>query len=400
MGKHPLTWGSVEAFVEAMASILKKPSSRSPFWFAAYRGPDGRRVQKSTKTTDRKLAMKLAFEWEELASKGRAGGLVAAQARKVVSGIVEMATGEALHFATAADYLKGWLAGQEGATSPATFYKYKQVITEFISTLDKQAKLPLAGVSSAHLTAYRDKSRSMGRAPGSVNNLMKILTSAFEQAHRDGLIPHNPGKAVPRLKDADKKRKAVFTLEQIQTLLKAANDEFKGLILFGYFTGLRLMDIANLSWGNIDMEKGQMALTTRKTGRELLVHLHPDILDWLRSRIRGTPKAFLFPDVNHTSGSHLSRAFSQFMERAGVVGELIRKKTGSAGRNLNGLTFHSLRHTCISAMANAGIAEELRMEVVGQETGAVHKVYTHHESERLRLATASIPGIFARGGGA
>ena len=44
-------------------------------------------------------------------------------------------------------------------------------------------------------------------------------------------------------------------------------------------------------------------------------------------------------------------------------------------------------------MANAGVAEELRMEIVGQETGAVHKGYTHHESERLRNAITAIPGI-------
>lgn len=64
-----------------------------------------------------------------------------------------------------------------------------------------------------------------------------------------------------------------------------------------------------------------------------------------------------------------------------------------AGRNLNGLKFNSLRHTCISAMANADVAGALRMEIVGQETGAVHRGYTHHESERLRNAITAIPEI-------
>lgn len=376
-----------------MASIHKDSKSRSPFWIAAFRAVDGRRVKKSTKTSDRKTALKLAVEWEELAQKGARGSLTAAQSRKVVSEINEQATGEALHFATVADFLLGWLTGREGATSKATFYKYRQVITEFVSAMGKQSSLPLAGVSSAHLTAYRDKCRAMGRAPASVNNLMKILTSAFEQAHRDGLIPHNPVKAVPRLKDNDKQRKEIFTTEQIQTLLNAADNEFKGLILFGYFTGMRLMDIAHLTWGNIDISKAEVALKMRKTQKQVVVHLHPDILSWLRLQIQGTPKAFIFPNIKRSSDSHLSRTFSRFMATAGVVGSLIRIKTGTAGRNLNGLTFHSLRHTCISAMANAGVAEELRMEIVGQETGAVHKGYTHHESERLRNAITAIPGI-------
>jgi hypothetical protein len=44
-------------------------------------------------------------------------------------------------------------------------------------------------------------------------------------------------------------------------------------------------------------------------------------------------------------------------------------------------------------MANAGVSKELRMEIVGQTTGAVHKVYTHHETERLRSAITTIPSI-------
>ena len=376
-----------------MASIHKDIRGRSPYWMAAYRAPDGRRIKKSTRTTNRNVALKLAIEWEQLAEKGQHGALVAAQARKVVSEIVETATGKALHFASIRDYLASWLAAQQGATSKATFYKYKQVILEFTAKLGSQADLPLGGLNSAHLTTYRDDSRAMGRTAASVNNHMKILTSAFERAYRDGLIPHNPGKAVPRLKDTEKQRKAVFTVEQIQTLLNAADDEYRGFILFGYFTGLRLMDIANLRWENVDLEKGELAVIIRKTGRDALIHLHFDILHWLKTRILGTPKAFIFPNIIASSSSHLSRTFSRFMTRAGVVGALIRKKSGTAGRNLSGLTFHSLRHTCISAMANAGVAEELRMEIVGQEDAVVHKGYTHHQNERLRGAIAAIPSI-------
>ena len=69
------------------------------------------------------------------------------------------------------------------------------------------------------------------------------------------------------------------------------------------------------------------------------------------------------------------------------------KVARSPGHNLNGVTFHSLRHTFISAMANAGVSKELRMEIVSQTTGSVHKVYTPHEAEHLRSPLTNIPGI-------
>lgn len=52
-----------------MASLRKKPNS--PFWFACFTLPEGRRVQRSTKELKRKPAQTKADEWERL-SKARA----------------------------------------------------------------------------------------------------------------------------------------------------------------------------------------------------------------------------------------------------------------------------------------------------------------------------------------
>jgi len=64
-----------------MPSIHKDANNRSPNWIAAFRGADGRRKQKSTGTKNRADALRLAVEWERLASEGRSNRLVAAQAR-------------------------------------------------------------------------------------------------------------------------------------------------------------------------------------------------------------------------------------------------------------------------------------------------------------------------------
>jgi integrase len=376
-----------------MASILKKPSSRSPFWFAAYRAPDGTRKQKSTGTTDRRLALKMAVEWESLAISGKKGTLVTAQARRVVSEIVEQATGEPLHFSTAEDYLSEWLKTQQGAISAASFLKYSQAIREFIKSLGSRATFPLSAVSSADVTNFRDTSVRLGRAPGTIKGLMKSISAALEQAHKQGLIPHNPCKAVPNLKDPEKKPKACFTPDQIQSLLAAAEDDWKGLILFGYFTGLRLQDVANLTWENVDLESSVVFCKERKTAKHVVHELHPNLHQWLKHRGQALPKAYVLPQLKSHSEAHLSRSFTRFMARAGVVGELIRKKKGEAGRNLSGLTFHSLRHTFTTLLDGMGVPEELRMKIVGHTSVEVHRGYTHHKDERLRGIIAGIPGI-------
>ena len=83
------------------------------------------------------------------------------------------------------------------------------------------------------------------------------------------------------------------------------------------------------------------------------------------------------------------------MARAKIEGEVARKGNRE-GRTVRTLTFHSLRHSFSSAMANAGIAEEGRMKLTGHATREVHAKYTHHELEPLRAAIAALPPVKAR----
>jgi integrase len=87
-------------------------------------------------------------------------------------------------------------------------------------------------------------------------------------------------------------------------------------------------------------------------------------------------------------------AFSRIMARAKVVGEVLRKaKKGSQGRTVRSLTFHSLRHSFNSAMANAGVSQEIRMKLTGHTSVEMNKGYTHLELEPLRTAISAIPGV-------
>jgi len=55
-------------------------------------------------------------------------------------------------------------------------------------------------------------------------------------------------------------------------------------------------------------------------------------------------------------------------------------------------TFHSLRHTFVSLMANSGVSQELRKELAGHSSD-VHRIYTHHSPVALKGAIEAIPGL-------
>ncbi len=380
-----------------MASIFKKP--RSPFWFAAYRDATGQRKQKTTKTKDRGKAIDMARAFERLAESGRNGALTESIARKVISELVLQSTGEAMHFRTCRAYFTEWLAAKGGAIAADTLDRYEQVLTGFAGFLGKRAELSLAAITPADVRQYRDKLSTEGRAASTVNLQLKRLNVPFAEAKNLGYITINPVVAVDRLSATSEDKREPFTADQLRQLAKAAEGEWLGAVLAGYYTGLRLSDIANLCWQDVNMDAGLVEVTPSKTanstGKKITAPLHGEFAAWLHAQPRGIGKAPVFPTLAGTptgGGAGLSTQFSKLLTRAGIVGKVIRSAEGK-GRSQSSLVFHSLRHSFVSALATADVPAELRMKLSGHANERTHAIYTHTEIETLRAAVAKLPSL-------
>src|SRR6266487_3407449 len=122
-----------------MASITKDVHQppKSPFWIACFSGvgSDGRvrRFKRSTKTTDRKLAQKMADEWEALEKLAGEKRLTESHCRKVIAEMYERTIGEPLHFRTTREYLTEWLESKKNETEQRAYLKYSQIVHEFLA---------------------------------------------------------------------------------------------------------------------------------------------------------------------------------------------------------------------------------------------------------------------------
>jgi integrase len=147
-----------------------------------------------------------------------------------------------------------------------------------------------------------------------------------------------------------------------------------------------------MRWDAIDWRNKTIRFTPSKTKKPVTIPLHPDLERELLKN-PGIGRAALFPSLagKGTGGKHgLSGRYVAIMEKAGIEG---KRTQVSGGRTLSSLSFHSLRHSFNSAMANAGISQEIRQKLTGHTSAETNKVYTHHELESLRAAVAVIPHI-------
>lgn len=380
-----------------MASIHTSP--HGPYFICAYRKANGQQVQRSTKQTDRNKAWEVCLAWADAERKAGQGILTEAQARRVISEIVERTTGEPLEFYTVETWLRDWLKGKDQTKSKGTSVRYTQVVDAFIKHLDKRAALNIAHIAPRDFQTFRDKETKAGKSGKTANLAVKIVGGAFNAARRQGLITTNPAEALEALphKTASK---GMFTAEQVEKLLAAASsDDWRGIMLFAYFTGARLRDLANLKWTSIDLTAKVIRfipMKTARTGKEIMVPMHPDLEAHLMNLAgQDDPEAFLFPKLanKRTGGAHgLSESFVRIMERAGIKAGEARPREGE-GRAISKLSFHSFRHGFNSAMANKGIAQEIRQLLTGHASAEMNANYTHHELEPLRAAVNVIPSI-------
>jgi integrase len=343
------------------------------------------------------------------------GMLTETRARELIGEVLERTSGDSLPFYTAEAWLRDWLRGKQISKSEGTHVKYSHTIDSFIDHLGGRAKINVAAITPKDISSFRDAQTASGKNPNTVRYLIKQLRIPFNFARRQGIITHNPAEAVElpakaKTEDGNESSRDPFTSDQIEALLSAATEkehgkmvfhageEWRGAILCAYYTGARLQDVANMTWNAIDLPAKLITYRPKKTGKPIAIPIHPELENYLLDLpAPDTGNAFLFPQLagRRTSGrSGLSMTFSRIMARANVVGGVLHAaKEGGKGRTVRTLTFHSLRHSFNSALANAGIAQEVRMKLTGHTSVEMNKGYTHHELKPLRAAIGKIPGI-------
>src|SRR5258708_37759771 len=70
-------------------------------------------------------------------------------------------------------------------------------------------------------------------------------------------------------------------------------------------------------------------------------------------------------------------------------------KGRDAQRVRSEITFHSLRHTATSLLKNAGVSEAVARDIIGHESAAISRHYTHIDESSKRKALAKLPDITA-----
>lgn len=377
-----------------MSSVHRVAGSK--YWHAFFTLPDGRRVHRSTGTTNRTKARRIADTYADAAAKGRANLLTETRVRDVLASIHDMVNEDGMKMPTVKTYLKGWLERKEAEVAEDTLPAYKSTAEALLSILSSKMSMPMDAVTRADAVRFRD---TLGRrlASATANKYLKIARVIWNDARKDGTVRDNPFALTPILKTRDAGTRRPFTPNELRTLLAVCDEPWRGMVLLGLYTGQRLRDLANLTWSAVDLQRGEINFTTRKTGRDAHLPIAQPLMNYLLAKPSADdPSTPLFPDLFDQTSGTLSNRFAVLLAKAGLAQARPHRSRDigrAEKRQVSSLSFHCLRHTATSLLKNAGVSDVVAREIIGHDSEAVSRRYTHIETETLRSAVNNMPDV-------
>jgi integrase len=404
-----------------MATLYLKPNS--PNWFAQFYNAEGDRISRSTGTPKKREAEKIAasLEVKELElRKGNPGlpaemaAIVETAAREAFAGELTLARAEELiqrlhrlanptfKIVSLADHLSGWVKAQEPHVSDKTSRTYWDMHRRIVAAVGpKIAGAPVGDITKDDVekaintitktTIKGAKTTTKGTKrkilAATANMDLRALRRALRVAVEEGLARANVADGVRPLPEDDSTERAPFTPAEVRAMIDSRHtpDEWKGVILLAAHTGLRLGDVIKLNRAHVEGTRLVIRPEKTKRGRKTLtVPLTPPCVGWI-----GEKKGDFFPNLKGTKIGTLSTTFTRIMKRAGVARDVTLAGDVSARRS-----FHCLRHSFTSWLADADVHADVRQKLTGHASAGVHAKYTHHD-EALERAVATLPELWA-----
>ncbi len=387
-----------------MASLRRLPDS--PFWIGCYTLPDGRRTQRSTKTTDKRQALQVCHAWAKASALG--DRLTADKAREVIAaGVADvmLAGGQTLPSASVRDWCKRWLESKAVETEDRTHERYATCLRRFVEFMGDKADRDLATISADDVLRFRDDTAKR-LSVTSTNMDLKVLRGCLGDAVRQDLIEKNVAASVKVLKQPGQGTRRPFTLEEIRRMLERCGEsggEWRGLVLTALYTGQRLGDVARLTWQQVDLGKREISFVTAKTGKRLCMSLAKPLADHLEGLPSADdPHTFVFPHsaeaAEKRTGTISTRFYDEILAPAGLV-PVRPRKDKSAGIGRDGrraqsvISFHSFRHTLTTWLKSAGASNALAQMIIGHDSPTVSGHYTHLGAGDSRESIDRLPDV-------
>lgn len=321
---------------------------RGETWWIDVTTPAGKRIRESTRTTDRKLALKYEAKVQrEVFELHQLGVAPDRPLKDAVDHFLRLKERESLRSVEGYEQQLGWwLKALAGASlQQIDERRISEAIMRKAATPSKSGSMP----SNATLNRY-----------------LAALRACLNVAHDAKWIAR-----VPRVVEFDEPKERVrwLTAEERARLLEACPEHWRGMVRLSLATGLRQANVQKMRWAWVDLQAKTVTIpgSEFKNGREFAIPLNAEAVAVLLEQ-RGQHPEFVFCHQGRPIKQISHEAWKATLSRAGI----------------EDFRWHDLRHTWATDMTRRGVPTQAIQKLGGWETMSMVSKYAHHDVESLR----------------
>ena len=320
---------------------------------------------------------------------------------------------------TLSKFYDEWTEGRKGTIKESTLIIEKGIFDRYFR--DGIGKRKIREIERREIVAIQ-KELCQKLKPHSVNDALVHLKTVFKSAQVEDVIAKNPCDGIKRIKDNDNEKTATETIhrslteKEMNQFLDAVKDDWLyPFFLFSFSTGLRIIEIGALTWGDVDKDRNCIHVTKTLSPRKgCYVETSPKsktskrdipLTDPIRNALRKQKQK----DLEVFGGSQLaddSRIFVSIFGNANTssaVGKKISEMLADLEKkdiHIERFTHHACRDTFATMYLRGGGNLQTLKTILGHSSLAMTAdLYAHVLEDTRQEEMNRVSEIFSRASG-
>jgi len=208
-----------------------------------------------------------------------------------------------------------------------------------------------------------------------INRRYVTVKNIFNWFHQQGLHHKNVGSSLKMHRKTQSREARLLTTKELDTLYRNANPVLALQIKIGAYTGMRRGEIAQLNWSQIDFLKNKIKVGgtrdfSTKSGQSKTVFISNDLCLELKKYKLQSKGDWLFPNIENNGPIEAERITRSFMR--------LKKRI-----SMKDVTFHDLRATCATLLAEQGMGDAVIAKQLGHSTVTMARKYSNKISDEV-----------------
>lgn len=233
-------------------------------------------------------------------------------------------------------------------------------------------------VSSRGKVIERAPEKITAAKPGTINRELAVLSHLFNKAIEWGWLDRRPAK-LNRFQEGQG-RITYLTADQVARLVECAKADASPIIypfiVIGVETSMRKMEILSIRREHVDLQRRTIFIPKAKAGareQPITKHLADFLASYIDALPPGSPWLFLSPGAKSGHAMDIRKPFRRVVEAAGLDPDQVVR--------------HTLRHTAITHLVQAGVdLPTVKRRISGHKTLAMVERYAHQNGAHIEGA--------------